>query len=97
MTYGAKTVIPLEIGFLMLRTSSFTPNNNDGLLGKSLDLIEERRENVMVQLAYYQDKLRQDYDVNVKLRQLTPGDLVIKKVLGAAKNLVCGKLGPNWE
>ena len=41
MTYGAKTVIPLEIGFPTLRTSSFTPSSNDGLLEKSLDLIEE--------------------------------------------------------
>ncbi|XP_075675142.1 uncharacterized protein LOC142644403 [Castanea sativa] len=43
MTYGAKAVIPLETGFPTLRTSFFTPNNNDGLLEKSLDLIEERR------------------------------------------------------
>ena len=41
MTYGAEVVIPLETGFPMLRTSSFTPSNNDGLLEKSLDLIEE--------------------------------------------------------
>ena len=36
----------------------FTPNNNDELLGKRLDLIEERRENAMVQLTYYQHKLK---------------------------------------
>ena len=54
MTYGAKVVIPLETGFPTLRTSLFTPNSNDNLLEKSLDLIKERRENVMVQLAYYQ-------------------------------------------
>ena len=59
MSYSAKTVIPLEIGFLTLRTSFFTPSNNDGLLEKSLHLIEERRENAMVQLAYYQHKLKQ--------------------------------------
>ena len=53
MTYGAGVVIPLETGFLMLRTSTFTSNGNDELLEKSLDLIEERRENAMVQLAYY--------------------------------------------
>ena len=41
MTYGAKTVIPLKTGFLTLRTSSFTSSNNDGLLEKSLDLLEE--------------------------------------------------------
>ena len=48
MTYGVETVIPLEIEFPTLRTSSFTLSNNDGLLRKSLDLIEERRENAMV-------------------------------------------------
>ena len=41
MTYGAEAVIPLETGFLTLRMSSFTPSNNNELLGKSLDLIEE--------------------------------------------------------
>ena len=58
MTYRAKAVIPLETGFLTLRTSSFTLSINDGLLEKSLNLIEERRENAMVQLAYYQHKLK---------------------------------------
>ena len=53
MTYGAEVVIPLETGFPTLRTSSFTPSSNDELLEKSLDLTEERRESVMVQLAYY--------------------------------------------
>ena len=48
MTYGAEAIIPLEIGFPMLRTSFFTPSSNDGLLEKGLDLIEERRESVMV-------------------------------------------------
>ena len=51
----------------------------------------------MVQLAYYQHKLKHGYDANVKLRPLAPGDLVLKNVLGTAKNLVWGKLGPNWE
>ena len=40
MTYGVEAVIPLETRFLTLRTSSFTPSNNDGLLEKNLDLIE---------------------------------------------------------
>ena len=36
----------------------------------------------MVQLAYYQHKLKQGYDANVKLRPLIVGDLVLRKVLG---------------
>ena len=58
MTYRAEAVIPLENGFPMLRTSIFTLDDNDELLKKNLDLVEERRENAMAQLAYYQHKLK---------------------------------------
>ena len=51
----------------------------------------------MVQLAYYQHKLKQGYDTIVRLRPLEPRDLVLRKVLGTAKNLAWGILGPNWE
>ena len=95
MTYGVEAIIPLETSFPMLRTSSFNPSSNNELLEKSLDFIEERRESVMVQLAYNQHKLKQGYDANVKLRPLVPGDLVLRKVLGTAKNPSWGKLGLN--
>ena len=97
MTYGVEAVIPLETGFPTSRTSSFNPSDNDKQLTKSLDLIEEKRENAMVQLAYYQHKLKQGYNANVKLRPLAPDDLVLRKVLGIAKNSAWGKMGPNWE
>ena len=70
MTYGAKAVIPLETRFPTLKTSLFTPSSNDSLLEKSLDLIEEQKENAMVQLACYQQKLKQGYDLGVRLRPL---------------------------
>ena len=35
--------------------------------------------------------------MNIKLRPLAPGDLVLRKVLGNTKNSAWGKLGPNWE
>ena len=49
MTYGAEAVIPLETGFPTSRISSFNPRDNDEQLTKNLDLIEEKRENAMVQ------------------------------------------------
>ena len=51
----------------------------------------------MVQLAHYQQKLKRGYDVHVKTRPLAPVDLVLRKVVGSAKNPAWGKLGPNWE
>ena len=97
MSYRAEAVIPIETGFPTLRTQTFNPNVNDRLLERSLDLLEEKRENAMVQLAYYQHKLKQDYDARVKLRLLELGDLVLRKVFGTTKNPTWGKLRPNWE
>ena len=97
MTYRAKAVIPLENGFPTMRSSAFTSDGNNKLLKKNLDLIKERRENARVQLAYYQHKLKQGYDMSVKLRPLVSGDLVLRKVVGNIKNPAWGKLGPNWE
>ena len=76
----------METGFPTLRTSSFSPSDNNEYLKKNLDLIEEKKENAMVQLAYYQQKLKQGYDANVKLRPLTLGDLVLRRVVGTTKN-----------
>ena len=53
MTYGVETVIPLEIGFPTSRTSSFNPKDNDEQLTRSSDLIEEKSEIAMIQLAHY--------------------------------------------
>ena len=78
MTYGAEAVIPLESGFPTTRTSSFDPKNNDEQLARGLDLVEEKRENAMVQLAHYQQKLKRGYDVHVRIRPLTSGDLVLR-------------------
>ena len=86
MTYRAKVVIPLVANFPTLRTNSLTPSGNDELLGESRDLIEKRRERAMIHLAYYHQKLKQGYDANMKLRPLAPGDLVLRKVVSAAKN-----------
>ena len=58
MTSGAKVVIPLEANFPTLRMNSFTQIGNEELLRESLDLIKERREKAMIQLAYYHQKLK---------------------------------------
>ena len=58
MMYWVEAIIPLENGFPMMRTSTFISDGNDELLKKSLDLVEERRESAMVQLAYYQHKFK---------------------------------------
>uniref|UniRef100_A0A2N9GPK1 Uncharacterized protein n=1 Tax=Fagus sylvatica TaxID=28930 RepID=A0A2N9GPK1_FAGSY len=43
------------------------------------------------------DKMARHYNSRVKPRQLSVGDLVLRKVTLATKNPSEGKLGPNWE
>ena len=49
----------------------------------------------MIHLAYYHQKLKLGYGTNVKLRPLAPGDLVLRKVVGVAKDPSWGKLELN--
>lgn len=48
MTYGIEAVIPAEIGLCSMKVSDFTPEKNDTRLAKDLDLLEERRETVLI-------------------------------------------------
>jgi hypothetical protein len=45
----------------------------------------------------YQEKMAQHYNLKVKPRQFSIGDLVLRKVTLATKDPSQGKLGPNWE
>ena len=86
MTYGAEAVIPLKSGFPTLRTNQFNVEENNRLLSNSLDVAEERRKVAAIKMAHYQQRLKQRYDQGVKLRPLAPRDLVLRKVVGTAKN-----------
>ena len=53
---------------------------------------------VLVGLVGFSEDLHSpSYNANVKPRLLAPGDFVLRKVLGTAKNPTWGKLWPNWE
>ncbi|XP_075654844.1 uncharacterized protein LOC142625014 [Castanea sativa] len=97
MTYGIEVVIPLELGFPTLKSEQYSDEGNQHMLLDNLDTIEERREVASVKMGSYQQKLKQTYDKGVRPRPLVPGDLVLRKVVGTAKNPVWGKLRPNWE
>ena len=85
-TYDSEVVISLETRFPTLRTSQFDVDEYDQLLLASLDLVDERREVAMVQLAHYQQKLKQGYDKGLRIRPLAPSDLVLRKVVSTVKN-----------
>ena len=48
-------------------------------------------------LARYQNLMSKHYNARVRHRDFQIGDLVLRKVMGAAKDPTQGKLGLNWE
>ena len=69
--------------------------HNDEALRLNLDLLDEKREQVLRRTEDYQRKAARYYNQKVKLRSYMSGDLVLKKLLPARKNPAHGKLGPN--
>ena len=71
------------------------PEKNDARLAEDLDLLEERREMVLIRLANYQQKLAQRYDWGVRLREFVARDPVLRKAMRSMKDLSSRKLALN--
>ena len=97
LAFGTEAVAPVEIGLKSPRIELAAVEHNDEALRLNLDLLDEKREQVLRRIEDYQRKTARFYNQNVKPSSYMPGDLVLKKLLPARKNPAHGKLGPNWE
>ena len=97
LTYGAEAVIPTEVSLCSARVAGFDPVQNADLMMERLDWLEECREAATVWLAEYQQKLAQRYNQNVKGREFSAGELVLRKVVGNMRDMAAGKLAQSWE
>ena len=97
LTYGSEAVIPAEVGITSYRVHNHDENRNDEAMRLQLDLMDELRTTAEQRLARYQNRMAQYYNSRVRHRDFQVGDLVLRRVMGAARDLTQGKLGPNWE
>ena len=97
LAFGADAVIPAEIGLTSYRVQNYTEDKNEEAMCLQLDLVDEVRAIAEQRLARYQNLMSKNYDSRVRHRDFQIGDLVLRKVMGAAKDPTQGKLGPNWE
>ena len=97
LAFGTEAVAPIEVELKSPRIELATVEHNDKALHINLDLLDEKREQVLRRTEDYQRKTVRYYNQKVKPRSYMPGDLVLKKLLPARKNPAHGKLGPNWE
>ena len=97
LAYGTDAVIPAEIGLTSYRVDSYNKDTNEEELRLQLDLVDEVRTAAEQRLARYQNLMAKHYNSNVRHRDFKVGDLVLRRVMGAAKDPSQGKLGLNWE
>ena len=53
MEYGAETIIPVEISMSSVKVAGFSPDSSNAQLSENLDVLEERRDMVFIQLVDY--------------------------------------------
>ena len=76
---------------------NYSEDTNEEELRLQLDLVDEVRITAEQRLARYQNLMAKHYNSNVRHKDFQVGDLVLRKVMGAARDPSQGKLGPNWE
>ena len=90
LTYGSEAIILVEVGLTSCRVNNHDESKNDEAMRLQFNQQDEVRATAKQKLTRYQDLM-------VKHRDFQVGDLILRKVMGAAKNPTQGKLGPNWE
>ena len=76
---------------------NYDESKNDEAIRLQLDLVDEVLATAEQRLARYQNLMAKHYNSKVKHRDFQVGDLVLRKIMGTAKDSTQGKLGPNWE
>ena len=84
LTYGNKVVIPAEVGLISYRVHNHDESRNDEAIHLQLDLVDEVKVTAKQRLVRYQDRMAKHYNSRVQHRDFKVGDLVLKKVMGAA-------------
>ena len=97
LAFGTEAVAPVKVGIKSPKIELAAVEHNDEALRLNLNLLDEKREQVLRRTEDYQRKTARYYNRKVKPRSYVPGDLVLKKLLPARKNPAHGKLSPNWE
>ena len=90
ITYGMKMVILAKVNLCSARVSEFALTENNKLL-------EEYRELATIRLVKYQQKFARRYSREVKRREFSARDLVLRRAVGNTRDVNVGKLALTWE
>ena len=85
------------MGLTSYRVESYDKEKNKETIRLQLDLVDEVRATTEQRLARYQNLMAKHYNNKVRRRDFQVEDLVLRKVMGAARDPSQGKLDPNWK
>ena len=74
-----------EVGLTSYRVHNHDENKNNEAMQLQLDLVDKLRKAAEQRLARYQDCMAKYYNSRVRHRDFQVGDLVLRKVIGAAR------------
>nr|XP_016460739.1 PREDICTED: uncharacterized protein LOC107784171 [Nicotiana tabacum] len=97
LVYGSEALIPVEIGEPSTRFIMAMEESNDEELRTNLDLLEQRRESILIWMAAQKKIIERYYNRKAHLRYFKIGDFVLKKVFQSMKTTGAEKLNTNWE
>ena len=97
LTYGTEAMIPVEYGMPSLRYKWTREEINNINLSYELDLLDAKREQALIRMAAYQQRLAKQYNKHVRIRSFEPGELVLRKFFPNSKEAKDGKLSSTWE
>ncbi|RZR86118.1 hypothetical protein BHM03_00013235 [Ensete ventricosum] len=80
--------------FSTLRTERYEKDTSDAQLCENLDLLEERRSEAHLRELTYKKVVARLYNSKVRPRQVTTGDLVLRKAEVSDPTRTRGKLAP---
>ena len=83
----------MEVRLISYRVENYSEDNEEAL-HLQLDMVDEVRTVAEQRLARYQNLMVKYYNSNVRCRDFQVGDLVLRKVMGAARDPSQGKLDP---
>ena len=95
LTYGNEAVIPAEVKLTSYRVDNHDERKKDKAMCLQLDLVDKVRATVEQRLARYQNHMARHYNSRVRHRDFQVGDLILRNVIGAARDPTQRKLGPN--
>ncbi|XP_070009731.1 uncharacterized protein [Nicotiana sylvestris] len=97
LVYGAEALIPVEIGDPSTRFTQASKEYNDKEMRINLDLLEGKREAILIRMTTQKQLMERYYNRKARLRYFKIGDFVLKNVFQSTKAANAGKLSLTWE